>query len=276
MSRKELRIRNTELDNLVSNLRAEVGDVIFTWTLMRDLLVEVKLRREQDGVDPISDPQLNTLRALAGKLEDDIVARLSELGESKVGRLTFYFASQKLSSFSSDVREYQKYVKAARFTEKRNADISHKELPEKWPDHRHIHVSYESIVHGIVMALRLMKEIDSEAVGPEATFFWRKLRERRYERQLPAKAQYMIGPYIKLSIDERISVMNAELQQGKVVWERMETNLNGQPATLWACKKWGAVVLGSRVLLLDQYPLINLTSIQTDVEDPKQDGSSNA
>ena len=38
MSREKLRIHNTDLDNLVSNLRGEVGEIISSWGLMRDLL----------------------------------------------------------------------------------------------------------------------------------------------------------------------------------------------------------------------------------------------
>jgi len=78
MSREKLRIHNTDLDNLVSNLRGEVGEIVFSLGLMRDLLAQASQRRSEPGVDELSDPQLNTLHALADKLEDEVVARLSE------------------------------------------------------------------------------------------------------------------------------------------------------------------------------------------------------
>ncbi len=40
MSHPKLRVINTQLDNLVSNLRGEVGEVITTWTMLRFLMAE--------------------------------------------------------------------------------------------------------------------------------------------------------------------------------------------------------------------------------------------
>ena len=269
MSREKLRIHNTALDNLVSNLRGEVGEIISSWGLMRNLLAQASRRRAEPGVDEFRDPQLNTLHMLADKLEDEVVARLSELAEPKIGRLTFYFASQKMAKFGIEVRTFRQFIQGKRFTEKRNSDISHKELPEKWSDHRYLRISYPTIVRGIVMAVRLMKRVDRIAVGPEARFFWRKLREQRYERMFPPRVQYMIAPHVKLSEKERAAVMNEELQQGKLVWEPMETMLNGQQTTVQACKKWGAVLLSNQVIFLEAYPLNQLGSIEIKGADPE-------
>jgi hypothetical protein len=35
MSKHKLRIHNTQLDNLISNLRGEIGEVITSWILLR-------------------------------------------------------------------------------------------------------------------------------------------------------------------------------------------------------------------------------------------------
>jgi predicted transcriptional regulator len=160
MSREKLRIHNTDLNNLVSNLRGEVGEIVFSWGLMRDLLAQARQRRSEPDVNELSDPHLNTLHALADKLEDEVVARLSELAERKIGRLTFYFASQKLQRFEAEVRAFQQFIERKKFTENRNSDISHKELPEKWSDHRYLRIPYPTIIRGIAMAMRLMKRID--------------------------------------------------------------------------------------------------------------------
>jgi len=137
MSRQKMRVYHTDLDNLVSNLRGEIGEIVFSWTLMRELLTQARQRRCESGVNELSDPQLNTLHALADKLEDEVIARLSELAERKIGRLTFYFASEKLQSFEAEVQAFQQFIERHKFTEKRNSGISHKELPEKWSDHRY-------------------------------------------------------------------------------------------------------------------------------------------
>jgi hypothetical protein len=35
VNRQKLRVMNTQLDNLISNLRGEVGEIITSWVLMR-------------------------------------------------------------------------------------------------------------------------------------------------------------------------------------------------------------------------------------------------
>ncbi|MGD0288871.1 MAG: hypothetical protein ABSC63_04320 [Candidatus Binataceae bacterium] len=269
MSHEKLRIHNTALDNLVSNLRGEVGEIISSWGLMCDLLAQARSRLAEPDVDEFGDPYLNTLHAIRRKLKDEVVARLSELAEPKIGRLTFHFASKKLAKFEAETRAFRQFIQKKRFTEKRNSDISHKELPENWSDHREFNIPHLTIVRGIAMAIRLMKRIDAVAVGPETRFFWRKLRERRYDRTLPPKVQYMLGPLIRLSEQERATVINEEAQQGNSIWEPMETSLDGKPATVPVCKKWAAVILGNQVIFLEQYPLVQLGPIETKTQVPK-------
>lgn len=263
MSRRKRSFHNTDLDVLVTSLRSEVGDIIFTWTVMRDLLVQTEHRRQQLGDKSLGDAQYTTVRAVAEKLEDEIVARLSELAEPKVGRVDFFFATQKLGALGEEVKSFQKFVKDNGFKDKRNSEISHKESPQQWSDSRRIHIPYAAIVRGIAMALRLMKKVDGIVSGREATYFWRRLREGRYERTMPAEIQYMLGPYMKLTRAERLEIVKSEVEKGTAKWEPVETALDGKAVTLPAIKKWGAILLGDRVVFLDQYPLIGIYSMNT-------------
>jgi hypothetical protein len=38
VSKQKLRIKNTVLDNLISNLRGEVGEVVTSWVLLRHIM----------------------------------------------------------------------------------------------------------------------------------------------------------------------------------------------------------------------------------------------
>lgn len=165
MSRTKLRIHNTPLDNLVSNLRGEIGEIIFSWVLMRDLTAQASHLRTDDPKADIENHSMCTLNILIDKLCDEIVARLAELAENKVGRLTFYFVQQKLNKFEVESKAFSQFVESSRFREKRNYEISHKELSEQWTDHKFIHIPYIKIIKGVVLALRLIKRIDREVLG---------------------------------------------------------------------------------------------------------------
>ena len=126
--------------------------------------------RTGDYKADIEKPELCSLNILVDKLRDEIVSRLAELAEEKIGRLTFYFAQQKLSKFESEVKAFARFVESNRFREKRNYDISHKELPEQWTDHKHIHIPDFTVLKGVALALRLMKRIDRSVLGPSAPY----------------------------------------------------------------------------------------------------------
>jgi hypothetical protein len=271
MTHEKLRVHNTRLENIVSNLRGEIGEITFSWLLMRRLLGQAARRRATEGVDEFADGELATLHALADRLESDVVARLSELAEPKVGRLTFHFASKKLGDkLESQVNGYARFIKKHRFVEKRNAEISHKELPEKRLEHPPIHIPYPTIVRALALAIRLMKKIDRVAVGPEAQFFWPRLRRRRYKLSLSPHVEYVIAPYVKLTAAERGAVLDEEAREGKAVWEPMHTKINGEERTVIVNKKWaGILVAPNEVMFLDVYPLINLESINFDQPTPE-------
>lgn len=157
MSHEKLRIHNTPLDNIVANLRGEVGEITQSWLLMRRLMAAAAPRAKEEGVDELGDPELNALYALRDRLEGDMVARLAELAEPKIGRLTFYFASKKLKDrFDPEVETFSRFIRKYRFTEKRNAEISHKELPEQWSNRAPIHIQYPMLLKALALATRLM------------------------------------------------------------------------------------------------------------------------
>lgn len=168
MSNKKLRIHNTDVDNLISNLRGEVGEIISAWVMVRSFMVQASALRTADLQKDFQNPQLVLLDALTDKLSDEIVARLAELADRKVGRLTFFFAQLKLNQLDKEINLFILFIEKNRFQQKRNYDISHKELPENWTDHKLFDIPYTVIVRGIVMALRLMKKIDTLHLGPRA------------------------------------------------------------------------------------------------------------
>jgi Sulfate permease family len=54
MSKQKLRVKNTQLDNLICNLRGEVGEVITSWVLLRHMIAR---ERELTSDDVARDPR---------------------------------------------------------------------------------------------------------------------------------------------------------------------------------------------------------------------------
>jgi hypothetical protein len=202
MGSKRLRLHNTQTDNLMANLRGEVGETILSWILYRYLRAQAAPRQAEDPIAILRDPFLFVLDALMERLEDDIAARLSELAQDKVGRLNFAFACHKLGALQPEVRDFSAFVNSSRIKEKRDRYISHKDLPETWDEHRYLHIEYAVLVKGIARALRLMKKLDREYLGPTSVASWREMRKKRYDFSLTPRAGYMLLPYLKLSPDD--------------------------------------------------------------------------
>jgi hypothetical protein len=264
MSNAKLRIHNTETDNLISNLRGEVGEIISTWVLMRSFMAQADQLKTTDILKDLENPQLGLLNTLIDKFEDEIIARLAELAEQKVGRLTFYFAHLKLNALEKETVDFTRFTKKNRFEEKRNYDISHKELPEKWTEHKSINILYPVILKGIAFAFRLMKKIDAIHLGPRAKFIWRESRKRRYKPMYPAKVGYMILPHVWLSNDDRFRIIQEEMKEGRDIWKDMPIKINGKDVVIKAYGEFGAIILGGRIILLDS-PFVELTSIDIPV-----------
>jgi hypothetical protein len=68
-----------------------------------------------------------------------------ELAEPKIGRLTFDFATEKLKKLDAEVEAFMGFIVREKFQEKRNADISHKDLTEQWATQGLIHISYRTL-----------------------------------------------------------------------------------------------------------------------------------
>jgi hypothetical protein len=174
VSREKLRIANTDLDNLVGNLRGEVGEVITTWIVMRQFMAQGAQLSSGVAARDINNRQLAFVGMLADKLRDELIGRLSELAEKKIGQLTFYFAARKLGVLETEVELFEDFVINRRIRDKRNRDVSHKHLPEKLADRSDIYIPYPVLVRAVAMVLRLMKQIDRRVLGPSATFCWRE------------------------------------------------------------------------------------------------------
>ena len=263
MSKRKLRIAKTDVDHLVSNLRGEIGEVITSWLLLRRLMTESARLSSDDPVKDGENRELATLNLMKERFRDDLVARLSELAEEKIGQLTFYFAAQKLDLFHDDVAAFAKYVVKHGLREKRNSDVSHKELPETWTDHRHLHVRYKALVCATAQAVRLMKRIDRRVLGPSAPYLWREARKRRYKFMSPPRVGYLLLPYLRLSEVERIQVILEEAREGLEPWTPVPTTIDGTPGHVLANKKWGVLLLGDRAVPLNEYPLQEVGSIST-------------
>lgn len=272
MGNKKLRIANTETDNLVSNLRGEIAEVVTTWMLMSRFMASGARLHSGDIAKDFGNPDLAFVYLLKDKFEDELVARVSELAEEKIGRLNFYFAAEKLGNFQQEASDFSNYIERNGFRQKRNQDISHKELPERWENHRApLHIPYRTIVRAASHALRLMKRIDRDVLGPSAPYLWREARKRRYKPILsPPRVEYMLVPHFHLSGEDRIRIVSEELREGIQVWSEMSTAINGQPTKVLACKKWGVLKLGGQCFALDQYPLQELTGIHIGSPEDKQ------
>ena len=262
MADSRVRIMNTGTDVLVSNLRGEVGEVVTTWLLIRHFMSEASRIQSDDFQKDIANKDLAILWLLLDKLENDLIARLSELGDKKIGRTNFYFATRKLKVLEQESDSFTNFVVAKKLRQKRNQEIAHREQPERWLDSREINISYHTLVKGTALALRLMKRIDRNVLGPAAPFLWRQARKKRYEMSLDPRVKYMLVPYLHLSAEDRVKIVQAEQREGKVVWSVMEPMVNGKPARLLVCKEWGLLLLGNhRCLPLDDYPIQKLESI---------------
>jgi hypothetical protein len=264
MSNDKLKIVNTETDNLISSLRAEVGAIIDSFLLMRKFKASAEALQTDSVSADMRNQELNSLYVLKGKLEDDIVARLSELAECKIGCINFFFASEKLGALRTEVQEFGKRIGKNRFSRKRNHEISHKVLPEKWEDHRApIHIAYGTILRVVVHAMRLMKLIDRRHLGPSAPYLWREMRKRRHTAlPSPPGVEYMLLPHLKLSGEHRIRIVQEEAREGTQVWSEMSTTINGLPAKLLASRKWGVLMMAEgQYLPLEVYPLVDLTAV---------------
>jgi hypothetical protein len=75
---------------------------------------------------------------------------------------------------------------------------------------------------------------------------------------------YLLLPHLRLSNETRAKIVMQEMEEGREVWSEIRTKINGIETSVYVCKKWAAVLLGERILCLDQYPLQELSQINFD------------
>ena len=162
-----------------------------------------------------------------------------------------------------EASDFADFIEVNRFNQERNRDVSHKALSETWSDHRHVFISYCVTLKGVARAVRLMKSLDRHVSGPSARYAWRIERRRRYVPMRPARAGYMLLPHVRLSAQDRAEIILAEMAEGRAVWTDMPTLLDGTHATVKACKEWAGIIVHDRLVILENYPLHDLASINT-------------
>lgn len=265
MSGNKQKLYNTQTDNLISNLRGEVGEILLTWSLYKKLRKNVGYLYTNDWQKNFENPDLILLEILIDKLENDIVANLSELAEIEIGKLTFYFALRKLNiedELDPYFNEFRKNIKENKLTDKRNKFISHKQLPEKWTDHKEIYISMPVIGKCLSLAIRLMIKIDKIYLGPSAIYLWHECLKKKSKPIIPLNVNYMMLPHMHLSIEDRKAIIKKEMEIGYKIWEKVRTKVDGEERDVIICKKWGAFLLPSgQIMIIADYPLLEVKEI---------------
>jgi len=213
MSPDKRRIQETDESNLVGNLRGEVGEAVTSWALWRLYRIQQRRNRPPDIQSDLENAGFQLLNVLVDRLRNDVTARLSELGEKKIGSLNFHFLGVKRPEFQIVAEDFATFVVSKGIRDKRNRDISHKELPPKWNDHRSRYVNDRLLTRGTALALRTMKYIDRKLIGPESPYLWQVMRRRRYQPTSPPSAGYLLLPFIVLPTPLRFQLAEAEFNE---------------------------------------------------------------
>jgi predicted transcriptional regulator len=217
MANEKLKLAQTDIENLLANLRGEIGEVITGWLLMRHFVVGAHRLRTGDLQKDFADSNIRFASVMADKLSDELVGRLSELAEKKIGRLTFYFAARKINALTDEVSDFEKYIIKSKIRDKRNQDIAHKQFPGAKSPPIYLLIPYHTLLRAVAFSLRLMKRIDRRVLGPSAPFLWREARKRRYEFLSPPRVGYMLVPYFNLSPEDRNRIALLEEAEGKQI-----------------------------------------------------------
>ena len=190
-------LERIDIDNLITNLRGEVGTIIESWTLLREYHILTNQlttnMSHSQYKENLTHSDFNKRHIIKKKLTDDIISKLSELAQETKNTLNFYLATQKINNLDSEFKDYKMYIINNKFKARRNEFISHKNLPLKWSGHKAAYsIPYVIIVKAIVKAIILMKEIDNIYIGKNANLNWQILRVSRYNYEVAARARYMV------------------------------------------------------------------------------------
>jgi len=262
MGSKNSNFQKTGIDNLISNLRGEIGEIVDSWILMREIFVTSRKIRTGDTKKDFSSPEYLKLLRVIDKFKNDIIARLSELSEKKVGQINFDFASQKLNTLIKETKKYQDFIKEKKFMNLRHEYISHKKLPATWEEHRAPYrISDLTILKGVAKALILMKDFDQVYLGVRSKFLWYEMRKKRYDFSMPFSG-YTLLPYLRLPGKTRIYISKIEEEQGKEIWKDESIKINNHSALVRVYKELGLVKLGDQLIALPEYPVITIKNIE--------------
>jgi hypothetical protein len=260
----------SEATKIHVQVRGEVGEVIHSWCLMRHFMAVRAKEYTGDLEKDMENQNLWFLSALVDKLESEIVSRLSELAKPiRRGRINFENLTSQLqrggvNSCEKYVRAFRSHLKANRFDQKRNNEISHKAFVLDWADEKPpIHISYPALLRGLALAVRTMKAFDRAVYGSiHFRFMWLELRKRRYKAALPPRAGYMIAEHIHVPVSVRAEIIKHEIQTGRFHQDLMDAEINGIRTQLYASKKWGAINLGGHLMIVEAYPLQSIQTIE--------------
>jgi len=262
MSRKKKEVA-IDIDLILTNTRGEIGDLILNWVLIQDSYKIVSdAKRDQEDYSLDFKPT-SWFEIIQDKLIDDTISRISELSESKISQVTFYCASRKLNRLAEETKKFRNYLDKNSFVARRNRYISHKEMPKDWgkaliPPN----IPFYKITKALAIALSLQKKFDELYLGPSSRYLWKEMRGKRYTLMYPMKPFYYLLPHLSLTNEQRLQIFKEEYESGIVQIEMIDTILNKVKAKIPCNRKWGIIIIGNKALALDQYPLIELKSIE--------------
>lgn len=185
----------TDSELIISSLRGEIGDIIETWTLYRDLEITCKFLKSGDLTTDSKNQELIKTQVLKKKLKDYIISALSELAEKKYGQITFAFACDKLNSYKKECNDYQQFINEYNFKSHRNQFVSHKSLPDTFEnfvgEYRIIFNNFKSHCQSYYTN----KKIDSDFIGSGYNLLWHATRQHRYDYTISGKVKHILLPY---------------------------------------------------------------------------------
>ena len=193
---QRIRVKRTNQDALIGTIRGEVGEAIANWILLRHLIAASKAVETDDISTDMRNSDLALVYALKGRIKEDFILTLAGLAERKLDRATFYFVTQKIDALHSDEEKFRKYIERNKLKQKRDREIAHREQPLDWPKRGDIRISYSILTIALAKAIRLMKKIDSNVMGDIAAEQWHKMRSKRYDLTIPARAKYLLLEYL--------------------------------------------------------------------------------
>jgi len=196
MADQRLRVKNTNQDALIGNVRGEVGEAITNWILLRQLIVASKTLETGNITDDLKNSDLAFINALKERIKDDLILTLAGLAECKVDRATFHFVVQKINALNFDEQKFRKYIEKNNLKQKRDREIAHREQPLDWPKQGDIFITYSVLTVSLAKAVRLMKKIDVHIMGDRANNQWHRMRKKRYDLTMPARAKYLLLEYL--------------------------------------------------------------------------------